>query len=161
MTSTTAPPDFPPMMSSTSELDFLRGGFTVVSRRLREPRDRDSGWVSSRATSVATIHFAGAVSVDELWFADDQMYCLSLRLFHPAPRKWTVYWIDSRTGRVEGPLAGQWSVVSESTARWERREPVWTLDYTRSDAVPTTRAGRRSRTTSIFSTDGGGCITTG
>jgi hypothetical protein len=133
-----------PMPAVTSDFGFLQGPFDVASVRLTDPFDENSGWVESSARSIAATHFAGAISLDEMWFPDDAMYGMSLRLFDPHERRWTVYWINSRTGTVQAPVTGvwqdgrcwltgpdeyagrpilasySWSDVSETGAQWEQ-----------------------------------------
>jgi hypothetical protein len=109
MTETTDAPTLPPMAASTSDFDFLQGTFDVVSRRLRDPFDVESGWTEARATSSARTHFAGAISVDEMWFPADGLSGLSLRLFDPVEGTWTVYWVNSRTGHLQSPVTGRWA----------------------------------------------------
>jgi hypothetical protein len=96
------------MTAVTSDFDFLQGAFDVISRRLTDPFDENSGWAESAARSIASTRFAGAVSLDETWFPDDAMYGMSLRLFDPNERRWTVYWVNSRTGTVQSPVTGVW-----------------------------------------------------
>jgi hypothetical protein len=99
----------PPVVATTSDFDFLHGPFDVTSRRLRDALDLDSGWVESSATSIATHHFAGAISIDEMWFPDDGTYGLSVRLFDPAEHAWTAYWLTSDDGVLPSPLTGKWA----------------------------------------------------
>ena len=115
---------FPPIEAVTTDLDFLQGSFTVV--------DRQSPSVP--ATAVAHLHFAGAVSVAELWFPDEQRYGLLLQLFEPDHGHWSTYWIDSRTGRLDGPLTSTWSDVTAASARWQHDGHV--LEFTHTDPVP-------------------------
>jgi hypothetical protein len=130
--------------SPTSDFDFLQGSFCVEGPRLRNALDPDSGWVDVSATSRATVHFNGAVSLDEMWFPDEQYFGMSLRLWDPTSRTWTVRWLTSRDGELQPPVQGQWdagrcrftgpdtyrgvpihasyswSELTETTARWEQ-----------------------------------------
>lgn len=134
----------PSMHRTTTDFDFLRGAFDVTSRRLSDPFDPESGWVTAQATSNATTHFAGAVSIDEMYFPAEGNHGMSLRLFDPVERTWTVYWVDSRNGVLQSPVTGawengrcwltgpdeyagrpilasySWSDVTDGTARWEQ-----------------------------------------
>jgi hypothetical protein len=91
-----------------SDFDFLHGWFDVSGRRLRDPLDPESGWVDMRATASATLLFGGAVSIDEMWFPDGQYFGMSLRLYDPTSRTWTVRWLDSRGGGLQPPVEGRW-----------------------------------------------------
>jgi hypothetical protein len=104
-------PDFPAMAASTTDFNFLQGSFDVRAERLRDPFDPGSGWIRSDATATATArtHFAGAVSLDELWFAAERRFALAIRLFDPAARQWTVYGVTSDTGQLRAPVTGAWA----------------------------------------------------
>lgn len=116
----------------------------MTGRRLRDALDPASGWEEVTATSSAVTMFGGAVSIDEMWFPAGGHYGLSLRLWDPAARTWTVRWVTSRGGGLQPPaegvwqdgrcwltgpgeyrgqkvLAGSgWSQVTASGARWEQ-----------------------------------------
>ncbi len=127
-----------------TDFDFLQGWFDVSGRRLRDPLDPASGWIDVPATSSAVVAFEGAVSIDEMWFPNERRFGLSLRLFDPASRTWTVRWLDGRGGGLQPPVEGRWaggrcwftgadshqgrpllasyswSEVTDSGARWEQ-----------------------------------------
>jgi hypothetical protein len=97
-----------PSPTTPADFNFLDGWFEVVNRRLRDPLDPASGWDEFAATTRALVLFDGAVSVDEMWFPEQQHYGMSLRIFNPADRQWSVYWVDGRRGRLEPPVRGSW-----------------------------------------------------
>ena len=101
----------PTMPSITHDFDFLDGFFDVRSRRLGEPLAGGTGsgrWIESTATSIARTHFAGGVSIDEMYFPDRKLHGMSIRLFDPVARRWSVYWVDSATGVLQPPVTGVW-----------------------------------------------------
>lgn len=93
----------------TSDFDFLQGPFEVTGSRLRDPLDPGSGWVDVPATSSAVTLFDGAVSIDEMWFPSEQNFGMSLRLWDPTSRTWTVRWLTSRGGGLQPPVEGVWA----------------------------------------------------
>jgi hypothetical protein len=132
------------MIATATDFDFLTGAFDVHGRRLRDALDADSGWVEFAATSTATTLLDGVVNVDEMWFPDQNRFGMSLRLYDPVARTWTVRWFDGRGGGLQPPVEGRWdggrcrftgpdeyagrpvlasyswSDVTESSARWEQ-----------------------------------------
>jgi hypothetical protein len=128
----------------TSDFDFLTGHFDVVHRQLRKPLTGSDEWDEYAATCSARTHFDGAISVDEVHFPTKGSYGLSIRLYDPSEKLWTIYWVNSRTGRLQPPVRGawsgdecvlvgedehdgrrvlvrfRWSDVTEQTARWEQ-----------------------------------------
>ncbi|WP_433007546.1 hypothetical protein [Kribbella sp. CA-294648] len=89
----------------TDDFDFLVGHFDVVNRVLQPSGE----WEEFAGTCTGRTHFAGAVSVDEARFPSKGRYGMSLRLYDPADDAWTIYWVDSRTGRLQPPVRGSWS----------------------------------------------------
>jgi hypothetical protein len=133
-----------PMAKVTSDFDFLDGAFDVTNRRLIRPLAGSDAWEDFSATAVARTHFNGAVSIDEMHFPTKGFCGMSIRLFDPTAWEWTVYWVDSRTGRLQPPVRGRWvdgasllfgddehdglpvrasyrwTEVTDRTARWEQ-----------------------------------------
>ena len=128
----------------TSDFDFLTGSFDVVHRQLKSPLTGSDEWEEYAGTCTARTHFDGAVSVDEMQFPTKAFYGMSIRLFDPIKREWSIYWVNSRTGKLQPPVRGRWSDgacwfvgedehegrpilasyrwsdVTEQTARWEQ-----------------------------------------
>lgn len=90
----------------TPDFSFLQGSFDVEGHRLTDPFDPGSGWADLPATSSAVVLFGGGVSIDEMWFPTRERFGLSLRLFDPRSRTWTVRWLDDRG--LQPPVEGQW-----------------------------------------------------
>lgn len=133
-----------------SDFGFLRGAFDITGRRLRDALDPCSGWADVHATCSALVMSGGAVSIDEMWFPIEQRFGLSLRLFDPASRTWTVRWLDG-CGGLRPPAEGCWA----AGAGWftgpdqYRRRPVL-AGYRWSDVT-----GTHARWERCFSVDGG------
>ena len=135
-----------PETSSARDFDFWMGSWNVRGRRLRERLAGCEDWEPLEATSVAWPLLDGLGNVDE--FRTDQgggYSGMSLRLFDPATRTWSIYWADSRfPGPLEPPVVGAfsgdvgvfecddtfegrpirvrytWSRVSSGSPRWEQ-----------------------------------------
>ncbi len=97
-----------PMPSASSDFDFLEGSFDVTNRRLRHPLTGSDDWEEFPATAVARTHFAGGVSIDEMFFPTTQTYGMSLRVFDVEAEEWSIYWVSSRDGRLSPPVRGRW-----------------------------------------------------
>lgn len=135
----------------TSDFDFLSGHFDVVHRRLRKPLAGNDEWDEYAGTCTARTHFDGAISIDEMQFPTKGSYGLSLRLYDPDRQEWTVYWVDSRTMKLQPPVRGRWSdgsclLVGED--EYERR-PIL-ASYRWSDITDRTAHWEQG-----FSVDGG------
>lgn len=93
----------------TSGFDFLVGDWSVANRRLREPLSGDEEWYETAATATATTLHNGAISVDEMWYAELGFAGSSIRVHSAEDDTWTIYWVNSRTGHLQAPVNGSWS----------------------------------------------------
>jgi hypothetical protein len=142
-----------------NDFDFLTGHFDVLHRQLVKPLSGSDEWTEYAGTCSARTHFDGAISIDEMQFPDKGSYGMSLRLFDPVEKEWSVYWVNSTTYEVGPPVRGRWSdgscwlvgedeydgrpvlasyawsEVTETTAHWEQSYSVdggetWELNWT-------------------------------
>jgi hypothetical protein len=129
----------------TNNFDFLVGTWNTTQRRTR-PFDGDDTWVSTDGTMVNYSLFGGAANVDEVDLPGFGFRGISLRLQDPETGDWSIYWVNSRDGKLALPpvvgrfdeqgvgeffsdeeLRGKqirvryrWSGITEKTARWEQ-----------------------------------------
>jgi hypothetical protein len=92
----------------TSDFDFLVGEWKVVHRRLREPLTGSDDWYETTGTAISRTYQNGSVSVDEMWFEQQEFAASSFRLFDPIAKTWTIYWVTSITGVLQAPVVGSW-----------------------------------------------------
>jgi hypothetical protein len=123
-----------------NDFDFLAGTWNVINRRLV-----GGEWEEFPGRSVATRHFDGAASFDEIAFPTKGSYGLTVRVYNPETRQWSIHWGSSASGTLDvRPMVGAfegdrgefygeetsegkpvrcrfvWTVVDEVTARWEQ-----------------------------------------
>lgn len=67
----------------TSGFDFLIGDWTVANRRLSAPLSGEDDWYDTEATASATNLHNGAISVDEMWYAELGFAGSSIRVHSP------------------------------------------------------------------------------
>ncbi|PBC60131.1 hypothetical protein BKI49_30610 [Streptomyces sp. Tue6028] len=146
-------------MSTPHDFDFLLGDWDVHNRRLTDFLDPDGGWEEFPATSHCRSLFDGAADIDEMDVPDLGWKGLTLRLFDPEARRWSLHWSSSRSGRLFPPMYGWfgpdgrgeflgddthdgkdvrvrfvWSGISATTARWEQAfsvdgERTWVTNW--------------------------------
>jgi hypothetical protein len=132
--------------SSARDFDFWIGSWRQHNRRRREWLADCDEWDEFTSTSVAWQTLDGLGNVDE--FRTDYaggFVGMSIRLFDPTTRTWSIYWADSRrSGLLEPPVIGSfsgdigifecrdtfkgqpilvrytWSQTKTSTPRWEQ-----------------------------------------
>lgn len=97
-----------PETSSARDFDFWLGTWDVHGRRLRERLAGCEEWLELEATSVAWPLLDGLGNVDEFRTDFDGGFVgMSLRVFDPVTRRWSIYWADSRSpGPLEAPVVG-------------------------------------------------------
>jgi len=93
----------------TGDFDFLNGYFDVRHRTLKQTFADCDEWQEYDGTTTAHTYFDGAISIDEMRFPTKESYGLSVRLFDPVAKEWSIWWIDSRTMRLYPPVRGGWS----------------------------------------------------
>ncbi|MFJ5272418.1 hypothetical protein [Streptomyces sp. NPDC088358] len=132
-------------MSGPHDFDFLHGDWNVRNRRRADFLDDDSRWEEFPATSRCWSLFDAAANIDEMAVPVQGWKGLTLRLFDPATRVWSLNWSSSRSGKLFPPVTGAfgsegrgvfhgddtydgkdvrvrfvWSGISATTARWEQ-----------------------------------------
>ncbi len=142
-----------PLQQFTSELpaaardfDFLTGKWAVHNRRLVERLADCDEWSEFDATLEVRPILAGLGNMDQYRITAGGRYFegVSLRLLDLASHHWSIYWVDTDTGRLQPPVIGQftdgvgtfhgadtcngqpvnarfvWSDITENSARWEQ-----------------------------------------
>ncbi|MER6573867.1 hypothetical protein ABT288_49035 [Streptomyces sp. NPDC001093] len=128
------------------DFDFLVGTWEVTNRRLVAPLTGSAEWDEFPATVVChgTL-FGGAANLDEISFPTKGFAGLTLRLYDPGRKEWSLNWVSSRTGLLQPPVVGRfdahgrgefhgddahegtpvrcrfiWSHITPGTAHWEQ-----------------------------------------
>jgi hypothetical protein len=129
------------------DFDFLFGSWTVFNRRLDRRLVGSTTWLEFEATGEARQALGGIGNVDEFraTFPDGKLLVgMTVRIFDPSTRLWSLYWADSRSGRLGPPVVGRfrngvgeflgedvqdgtpvkvkfrWSDITPNSARWEQ-----------------------------------------
>ncbi|WNZ07538.1 hypothetical protein [Streptomyces sp. 11x1] len=131
-------------MSGPHDFDFFHGAWEAHHRRRTDFLAPDSDWEEFTSTSRCWALFDGAANIDEIDMPHLGSKGLTLRLFDPRARTWSLSWSSSRTGTLFPPVTGRfeggrgefygddtlddenvrvrfvWSGMSETFARWEQ-----------------------------------------
>ncbi|WP_049577832.1 hypothetical protein [Nonomuraea sp. SBT364] len=128
-----------------NDFDFYEGTWNVLNRRLVKPLTGSDTWDEFPGRSVATRHFGGAASFDEITFPTKGFSGLTVRLYNPETRQWAIYWASSARGVLDlPPMVGGfdgdrgefyaddshegtpvrcrfiWTILGPDTCRWEQ-----------------------------------------
>jgi hypothetical protein len=94
--------------SSKNDFDYLVGRWNIRNRTLKEHLAGSDEWKEFDATQELRPVLLGLGNVD-VFRADldgKPFEGLTVRLFDPKTRLWTIYWADSNEGRLDGGKVG-------------------------------------------------------
>jgi len=129
-----------------ADFDFFIGAWKVRHRRLRERLKGSTSWEEFGGTVVARKVLGGLGNIDEISMerASGRTMGMTLRLYDPASRQWSLHWADRATGILQPPMVGEfkdgrgefydqetfegrrvfsrfiWSDITETSCRWEQ-----------------------------------------
>jgi hypothetical protein len=127
-----------------NDFDFLIGTWNVRNRRLVKALAERDEWQEFPGVSTCVSAFEGAGNYDEIVFPTRGTRGLTLRLYNPATKEWSLYWASSADGLLTAPVIGAyqdgrgeffgddlqdghpvqvrfiWSDITANSARWEQ-----------------------------------------
>jgi hypothetical protein len=91
------------------DFDFIFGSWKVHNRKLRNPLTGSTDWYEFEATSVARPVWGGKANLDEFEASDTPagpIQGMTLRLYNPQSRLWSIHWSNSDRGVLDVPMLG-------------------------------------------------------
>lgn len=89
------------------DFDYFQGAWTTQQHRLiKRGVSSKRPWETFPATLCMTEYLDGKATVDELYFPTKGWDGLTLRLFDPAKKQWSIYWVSSADGKMGLPMYG-------------------------------------------------------
>ena len=91
------------------DFDFIFGRWKVHNRRLKERLVGSHEWESFDAEQRCWPTLGGMGNMDEFItnaFGDTHFVGMSIRLFDPQTRAWSIYWVDNHRVTLEPPVVG-------------------------------------------------------
>ena len=99
-----------PTTDGRHDFDFLYGQWRVVNHRLLKRLAGCTEWDTFEARQKAWPILAGLGNQDEFraeaWRPG--FIGMTLRLFNPATRQWSIYWVDKQRAVLDVPVTGGW-----------------------------------------------------
>jgi hypothetical protein len=91
------------------DFDFEFGSWNAHLRRLQHPLTSSNTWIEYAGTSVVRKVWDGRANLGEfdVHGAAGDIRGLSLRLYNPQTRQWSIYWANRNDGSVGAPMVGQ------------------------------------------------------
>jgi hypothetical protein len=126
------------------DFDFFNGSWTIASRRLKARHVGSDDWDEFPGFTRCRRLLGGVANVDENVFPTRGFSGVSFRSFDHATGDWSIWWVNSRSGRLEPPVSGRfidgrgeffgddldggrpvrvrfiWSAITPVSARWEQ-----------------------------------------
>lgn len=141
-------PAYGPAMS---DFDFLAGTWDVHNRYLLKRLAGCDDWEEFPGRSVASRHFDGNASFDEVHFPTRGYNGLTVRFRDPETGLWSIYWASSLNGSLDPiPVVGRW----EGDVGTFYSDEVWEGTPIRCRFVWTRIDDTHARWEQAFSTDG-------
>jgi hypothetical protein len=144
----TVPPGYSTTVTGgVHDFDYFMGsGWVTQQRRLKDTGVGSNDWQAFSATLCATPYLDGTATVDEMYMPSRKMSGMTIRTFDPATHQWSIYWVTSRTGKLDssvmkGGFSGNlgqfyaedhdqhgrpikvrflWKIIDHDHARWEQ-----------------------------------------
>jgi hypothetical protein len=132
--------------SGQRDFDFLVGRWKVQNRRLRERLKGSTDWDEFEGTVEVRQLWGGQANIDE-YRAEapfGRIQGLTLRIYNPSSRQWSIHWSSSANGTLDRPMIGSfqegrgefynedtyegraiyvrfiWSKLAKDSCRWEQ-----------------------------------------
>jgi hypothetical protein len=98
--------------SSANDFDFLAGKWTMDNKRLKTRLNNCTEWVEYQSDDEDFGPMLNGIANIDIYRTsynqvNDKPYeGLTLRLFNPQTKLWSLYWVDSNTGVLDPPVVG-------------------------------------------------------
>lgn len=91
-----------------NDFDFFIGRWKAHNRRLRERLKGSNDWEEIEGEAVITTVLGGMGNIDEITMEREtgRLEGLTLRLYNPVSRQWSLYWASSLDGILQPPFIG-------------------------------------------------------
>lgn len=134
--------------SSQKDFDFFIGKWRIKNRKLKTRLDNCEEWIEFEATQTDCKALNGLANMDHFYATlhGKPFEGLTIRLFDPKTRLWSIYWTDSDTGRLDKPVVGSFEknighfytrdnflgkdiIMAFQWDKTDKDNPVWSQAY--------------------------------
>jgi len=94
--------------SSKHDFDFFEGKWNLHNKKLKTRLENCSEWIEFESTSEMYRVLNGIGNIDNFLATFDGIPFegMTVRLFNPATRLWSIYWADTNEGILQPPVLG-------------------------------------------------------
>lgn len=134
--------------SSKHDFDFFEGRWKLHNKKLKSRLTHCTDWIEFESTQEMHRVLDGTGNIDNFLATVDghPFEGMTLRLFSPKTKLWSIYWADSNEGRLDPPVLGSFEnsvghFITKDTFngknilvvfRWDARKkdnPVWSQAF--------------------------------
>ena len=143
----------PSKTSSQNDFDFWVGKWRIHNKKLKRRLDDCKEWVEFEATgeTFKILHGFGNFDQYHATFDGAPFEGMTLRLFNPKTRLWSIYWADSKVVVLDVPVTGSFDGgIGKFYTRdvWEGQPIIMQFQWDKTDSD-------RPAWSQAFSTDNG------
>ena len=148
----------PSATSSPHDFDYLAGKWTMHNKRLKTRLNNCTEWVEYESTDENSGPILnGIANTDVFKTAFNQVNGslyegLTVRLFNPETKLWSLYWVDSNTGAMDPPVVGSFEgnigrfyckdvfngkpvIVMFKWDKTDKNNPVWSQAFSPDNGI--------------------------
>ena len=94
--------------STQKDFDFFIGKWRIKNKKLRSRLSGCEDWIEFEATQTNYKALLGLANMDHFYATlnGKPFEGMTIRLFDPKTRLWSIYWSDSNTGQLDEPVVG-------------------------------------------------------
>ncbi|WPO77124.1 hypothetical protein [Flavobacterium sp. KACC 22761] len=94
--------------SSKDDFDFFQGKSFIRNKKLKQRLVNCSEWIEFPSTQEMYKILNGIGNIDNFLatFDGEPFEGMTVRLFNPKTKLWSIYWSDSNTGVLDQPVVG-------------------------------------------------------
>jgi hypothetical protein len=99
----------PSASSSAGDFNFLTGAHRVHHKKLKSRLNNCTEWVEFDGTHTQEILLNGMGNLEQQKMSTvdgEPIEGIALRLFNPTEKLWSIYWADSKIGKLDVPMIG-------------------------------------------------------
>ena len=94
--------------SSKNDFDFFEGKWNLQNKKLKSRLAGCKEWIEFESTQEMYKVLNGAGNIDNFLatFDEEPFEGMTVRLFNPKTKLWSIYWADSNVGKLDPPVVG-------------------------------------------------------
>lgn len=93
-------------LGKPGDFSFFAGNWNIKNRRLKQRNVNSNDWDAFNATQKCWILLNGVANVDEFDCPDRGFKGMSMRTLNLETHLWSIYWINSASGKLFNPVVG-------------------------------------------------------